>query len=354
MLYAIVGMLVIILDQVVKFWVDKNINFTDPVRQLIPGVISLCRVQNDGAAFSFLAGGGARVWFIVLTGIFTLAVIIALATNFISGKFGRWCLVLVTAGGLSNCIDRILYGYVLDMFKIDLFNFAVFNVADIFISVFAIAFIIYILFGGEKELNDVDEFDEEDRESEDRPRRQVKAKKERVVREAPVSGSQQQSSSFQRKASKAAEPTEYNYSTSNASQPGGAARTSMKDRTSSQEFENFFAQRRSEPEAPPAKVEKPKTFNNIFKEKAEEPKPDVKPVPTQPAAVEYAPTDPFAEWDRANGKAAIKEPEAKVNAAFDAFTEKAETAFTETKNTVENSFDSSDDFDIDSILNEFK
>lgn len=168
MLYAIVGMLVIILDQGVKYWVTNNIMLNTVTEPLIPGVLSLVRMHNDGAAFSFLSGGGARVYFIILTGIFTVAVIIALVTNFISGKFGRWCLVIVTAAGLSNCLDRILYGFVVDMFKIDLFNFAVFNVADVFITVFSLMFIIYIIFGGEREKEKVnDEFDEFDDEEAD-------------------------------------------------------------------------------------------------------------------------------------------------------------------------------------------
>ena len=172
MLYSIVGILVIILDQLVKYWVDKNINWTHPTIELIPKVLSLVRVQNDGAAFSFLSGGSARIWFIVLTAVFALLVVLALATNFVSGRFGRWCLVLITAGGLSNMIDRVRFGYVIDMFKFELFDFAVFNVADIFITVFAIAFILYILFGGEKEREaDADEFDEDDFEEEIRSRR---------------------------------------------------------------------------------------------------------------------------------------------------------------------------------------
>lgn len=168
MLYAIVGMLVIILDQGVKYWVTNNIMLNTITEPLIPGILSLVRMHNDGAAFSFLSGGGARVYFVILTAVFTVAVIIALATNFINGKFGRWCLVLVTAGGLSNCLDRILYGFVVDMFKIDLFNFAVFNVADIFITVFSLLFIVYIIFGGEKTKDtDKDEFDEYDDEEAD-------------------------------------------------------------------------------------------------------------------------------------------------------------------------------------------
>ena len=172
MLYSIIGILVIIFDQLVKYWVDEHINYLNPSIDLIPNVLSLVRVQNDGAAFSFLQGGGARIWFIALTAVFALLVVIALATNFISGRFGRWCLVFITAGGLSNMIDRVRFGYVIDMFKINLFDFAVFNVADIFITVFSIAFILYILFGGEKEREpDADEFDEDDYEDERLSRR---------------------------------------------------------------------------------------------------------------------------------------------------------------------------------------
>ena len=171
MLYSIIGILVIIFDQLVKYWVDENINYLNPSIELIPNVLSLVRVQNDGAAFSFLQGGGARIWFVALTAIFAILVVIALATNFISGRFGRWCLVFITAGGLSNMIDRVRFGYVIDMFKIKLFDFAVFNVADIFITVFCIAFILYILFGGEKEKDRaVDAFDEDDYEYEEERR----------------------------------------------------------------------------------------------------------------------------------------------------------------------------------------
>lgn len=181
MLYAIVGILVIILDQGVKYWVTTNLMVGTVTEPLIPGILSLVRLHNDGAAFSFLAGGGARIYFIILTAVFTVAVIIALATNFINGRFGRWCLVLVTAGGLSNCLDRVLYGYVVDMFKIDLFDFAVFNVADIFITVFALLFIVYIIFGGEGKSEKVDEFDEDDDEDADREPLNVSFKKNRAA-----------------------------------------------------------------------------------------------------------------------------------------------------------------------------
>ena len=98
---------------------------------------------------------------------FTVLVIIALATNFISGKVSRWSLVLVTAGGLANCIDRVIYGYVQDMFKVELFNFAIFNVADVFITVFAIVFVLAMIFEKPEDDDLEDEEFEDDEDEED-------------------------------------------------------------------------------------------------------------------------------------------------------------------------------------------
>ena len=357
MFYAIVGMLVIIFDQVVKYWVDKNINWQEPVKELIPNVISLVRVQNDGAAFSFLAGGGARIWFIVLTGIFTLVVILALVTNFISGKFGRWCLVMITAGGLSNCIDRILYGYVLDMFKVDLFNFAVLNVADIFITVFAILFILYILFGGEKELNDPDEFDED--EENPSPVKAAKRKPKKVKADsadydtdyaAEKKVIKSEKSSFSKaKADNSSTESERRFTVAKNNYASGD-NTAAND-----EFEAFFAKKSERSEAAPKKTSRP-----LVKDKSveEEKKPGIMPVRLSDSApvqedVKPVSSDPFAEWDRANGKTTQS-----FTPSIDAVAEKAIPV----NNYVEENIPTkpsagssgSDDFDLDAILNEFK
>ena len=84
MLYAIVGMLVIIADQYIKFWVQGHIAVNE-AEEFIPGILSLANVHNDGAAFGFLAGSGVRLPFIILAGVFAVVVILALATNLISG-----------------------------------------------------------------------------------------------------------------------------------------------------------------------------------------------------------------------------------------------------------------------------
>ena len=183
MLYAIIGLLVIIADQYIKFWVQGHIALTSTGEEFIPGILSLANVHNDGAAFGFLAGSGARIPFIIVAGVFTVAVIIALATKLISGKLARWSIVLVTAGALSNCLDRVLYGYVQDMFKTEFMNFPVFNLADVFITVFAIIFALAVIFGKTRR-DDEDDYefeDDEDDEEYEKPARASRKKQKRKL-----------------------------------------------------------------------------------------------------------------------------------------------------------------------------
>ena len=161
MLYAIVAVLVILADQLIKLYVAAE-GF-QPMT-LIPGVLNMGTtptaanpypyVPNTGGAFGIFGGSIPTFWFIVIAGVFTLLVILALSTKFIKGFLARWSIVLVTAGGISNCIDRVINvkptGHVVDMFQFTpkfLDWFPVFNLADVFISVFCIIFILAILFG---------------------------------------------------------------------------------------------------------------------------------------------------------------------------------------------------------------
>ena len=163
MLYAIVALLVIILDQWTKFWVAGHIALNTGSRELIPGLLRLVNIHNDGAALGFLSGKNAGMLFIVLCAVFTIFVIIALATKLIKSSVGRWSLLFIMAGGLSNCIDRLLSGYVQDMFMPTFMDkLPIFNVADIFITVFCLVFILFVLFGGKRDEEDYDDEDEDE------------------------------------------------------------------------------------------------------------------------------------------------------------------------------------------------
>ena len=131
------------LDRVVKMWILANFALGE-VRPLIPGFIQLRYVRNTGMAFSFLAD--APWVFLIFVPLMLIALGIALWKGVFPCPVQKIALVAVMAGGFGNLLDRILYGYVVDMFDFVFMNFAVFNVADIFITIGApVLFIAYVL-----------------------------------------------------------------------------------------------------------------------------------------------------------------------------------------------------------------
>lgn len=161
MLFAIIAVIALIADQWLKYWVTINITLSTGEHALIPGVIKLVNIHNKGAAFGLLDNVSWARWaFLGLAAVFLIVIIVVLARRVFKSKFANWCLVLAIAGTIGNCIDRLLYGYVVDMFKVEFVNFAVFNIADVILVVSCLLFIIY-LFVGDK---DEDEDEEEDEE----------------------------------------------------------------------------------------------------------------------------------------------------------------------------------------------
>ena len=145
MWYAIVAILILIADQGLKYWVTVNIALDTGHVTLIPGVLELTNIHNNGAAFSMLEH--APHWiFIIFTLVFAAIAVFCLRRNVVHGKVGRWSVVLVLAGAIGNCIDRILSGYVVDMFNFLFVRFAVFNLADVFIVVAGIALCLHVIF----------------------------------------------------------------------------------------------------------------------------------------------------------------------------------------------------------------
>lgn len=148
MLYAVLVVALVGLDQLVKFLVRAYIPLGGAV-PFLPHILQLTYVQNTGAAFSLFA---RHTWLLTLI---SLVVSILLAVLLVKKVFPRpfamLSLSLVLAGAVGNLIDRALMGYVTDMFQTLFMNFAVFNVADICVVVGGIAFCAYYLFSHDKE-----------------------------------------------------------------------------------------------------------------------------------------------------------------------------------------------------------
>lgn len=161
MLYALAVVLVLILDQWLKYWVTINIALDAGSRELIPGIVSLVNIHNSGAAYGILDSGNWRWVFVAIAVIFTVLAVIALKKGLIKHALGRWAMVGVLAGAIGNCIDRVLFGYVVDMFKLEFMDYAIFNVADMFISCCGILFCLYIIFSGDGKKHSAEEEEEE-------------------------------------------------------------------------------------------------------------------------------------------------------------------------------------------------
>ena len=135
-------LLLILLDQAVKGYVVKEIPLGG-MRRFIPKVVSLTYLKNSGAAFSILEN---QQWF------FTIITLIAMGAAFVylyrHIKGSLWLLLgltLIISGGIGNFIDRVRQGFVVDMFHLDFMNFAIFNVADIYLTIGVGLLLIYLL-----------------------------------------------------------------------------------------------------------------------------------------------------------------------------------------------------------------
>lgn len=130
-LFALLGLALIGLDQWTKLWTVAHIDLGEVI-DFFPPIFSLTYLQNRGAAFSILQD---QKWFFVVVTVAFLAV----AGHYFVTKAKDWltllALTLIISGGIGNFIDRLRLGYVVDMVHLDFVDFAIFNVADSYLTV---------------------------------------------------------------------------------------------------------------------------------------------------------------------------------------------------------------------------
>ena len=119
---------IILIDQIIKI-IISNIGEV----AIIPGILNFKISQNISAAYGI--GSNSTIMY-VLTNLVILGVIfkfIRTQNEYVDMKM-KVFLSFILAGGISNVIDRVFRGYVLEFidFK-ELINLPVFNIADLFI-----------------------------------------------------------------------------------------------------------------------------------------------------------------------------------------------------------------------------
>ena len=135
-IYPIIGL--ILLDQLLKIFIPKDVN-------LIDGIMKITYTENTGGAFGIFKESTLPI---VIGNI----IILVLIARFMIAHKERMKLitkigaVLMLAGGISNLIDRVVRGYVIDYIDIkQVLEFPIFNFADVMITIGWICFVIGVL-----------------------------------------------------------------------------------------------------------------------------------------------------------------------------------------------------------------
>ena len=139
---------VVVGDQAIKIWVVKNMTLYEDRPLLKIGdldILHLHYILNDGSAFSSFSG--QRAFLLAVTILGTIALVAVMIRFRGKRPFLHWTSAAIVAGGLGNMIDRVFRsGNVIDYLDVQLFDFAIFNFADCFVTVGTILLFIYILF----------------------------------------------------------------------------------------------------------------------------------------------------------------------------------------------------------------
>ncbi len=151
-MFSLSALILIFFDQWTKHLAVTHLK-GNPAFVIIEGVFELFYSENRGAAFSILQGKQGFLFLITLAVlVFTVYALIKMP---VSRRFLPLtvCLNMLASGAIGNMVDRVSNGYVVDFLYFSLIDFPIFNVADIYVTTSAAAFLILMLwFYKEEEL----------------------------------------------------------------------------------------------------------------------------------------------------------------------------------------------------------
>ncbi|PXV58501.1 signal peptidase II Aspartic peptidase. MEROPS family A08 [Dyella jiangningensis] len=150
--WLLLSAVVIVLDQLSKWWALTALAPAGTPHPVIPGFLNWTLAFNTGAAFSFLAGStGWQRWFFVALAVVISGVLVSWLSRTARGDWKTALPVsLIIGGALGNLIDRLHASQVTDFIHVYFreWNYPVFNLADCGITVGAVALVVFGLFQG--------------------------------------------------------------------------------------------------------------------------------------------------------------------------------------------------------------
>ena len=139
-----ISVVVVLLDQYTKILIVGDFRLFES-RPVTP-FFDVVRLQNTGAAWSFLASaGGWQRWFFVGLALAASAFMLYLLVRNKSQKLFSFAIAMVLGGAVGNVADRIVRGSVVDFLSFhwhDAYTFPAFNLADSAITLGAICLVV--------------------------------------------------------------------------------------------------------------------------------------------------------------------------------------------------------------------
>lgn len=135
-IFPIIGL--VLLDQLLKIYIPKDFIVID-------GILKFTYIENTGGAFGVFSSDTLTV---ILFNIIALWIIIKFAINQreIMPMISKCAVIFILGGGISNFIDRIFRGFVIDFIDITpMIQFPIFNLADVMLTTGWICFGIGII-----------------------------------------------------------------------------------------------------------------------------------------------------------------------------------------------------------------
>lgn len=142
--------MLVFLDQISKYVIFATIGLGNPV-PVVDGFFRLYGVYNTGAAFSML---NDHSWILLLISIISSIAIAYFMKDFSLKRRPLYsiAIVLILSGCIGNMIDRMFNSYqVYDFIELEFVNFAIFNIADCYLTVGVIIMAVFLLFFEQKD-----------------------------------------------------------------------------------------------------------------------------------------------------------------------------------------------------------
>lgn len=144
--------ILVVIDQVTKYIASVCLQGKDAF-VILKNVLEFRYLEggNTGAAFGILQGKTVALGIVSVFVAVVLFVIYIKISKIEKYKGVSIALLFMIAGAIGNGIDRFLHQYVIDFIYIKAVNFPIFNVADCYVTMAAVALFLLIAFDDDEE-----------------------------------------------------------------------------------------------------------------------------------------------------------------------------------------------------------